>query len=141
MWLICFSFAQRLLSLTRLITYRRLGVIVLLIALFIQSFTRVLIISDYYVNTENYAINCENKAIVEMHCNGQCQLMKKLDKEETKDQSNPQRNIENNNKYFLSQEQIYIAFVTQVTDDQDFSILPDRKTIDRPHSIFRPPMG
>ncbi|WP_118196540.1 hypothetical protein [Albibacterium indicum] len=125
---------------TRFITYRHLGVAILLVALFIQSFTRVLIISDYYVNTESYAINCENKALVEMHCDGQCQLMKKLEKEDQKDQSNPQRNLENNNKYFLSQELSFVIFLTQDTEKSDFSILPDPKTIDRPHSIFRPPM-
>jgi len=126
--------------LLKFITYRCLGVVVLLIALFIQSFTRILIISDYYVNTESYAINCENKAMIEMHCNGQCQLMKKLDKEDQKDQSNPQRNLENNNKYFLSQELSIVNSFTQDIISQDFSILPDPKTIDRPHSIFRPPM-
>lgn len=75
-----------------------------------------------------------------MHCNGQCQLMKKLEKEDQKDQSNPQRNLENNNKYFLSQELSFVIFLTQDTETPDFSILPNPKTIDRPHSIFRPPM-
>lgn len=126
-------------TLAPLITYKKIGVAVLLCALFIQSFTRVLIISDYYVNTAAYAINCENKEVVELHCLGQCQLMKKLEKENKKDQSNPQRNIENNNKFFLSQEVAYIPYVPAELEKPLFSRLPNPKTIDRPHSIFRPP--
>lgn len=121
------------------ITYKNIGVAVLLCALFIQSFTRVLLISDYYVNTDDYAINCVNKELVELQCFGQCQLMKKLEKENKKDQGNPQRNLENNNKYFLSQELISAELIPVEIEKQHFALLPDPKTIDRPHTLFRPP--
>lgn len=111
----------------------------MLCALFIQSFTRVLLISDYYVNTDDYAINCVNKELVELQCFGQCQLMKKLEKENKKDQGNPQRNLENNNKYFLSQELISAELIPVEIEKQHFALLPDPKTIDRPHTLFRPP--
>lgn len=75
-----------------------------------------------------------------MQCEGQCQLMKKLEKEDKKDKGNPQRSLENNNKYFLSQEESHITLVSEEIEPEHFSLLPDSKAIDRPHSIFRPPM-
>lgn len=75
-----------------------------------------------------------------MHCLGQCQLMKKLEQEDKKDQSNPQRNIENNNKYFLSQEPSFSELLILDRDKQEFNTFPDLKVINRPHSIFKPPM-
>lgn len=66
-------------------------VAVLLLAVIGQTLNRSVIVTSYYANTSAYARNCENKARPKMHCNGRCQLMKKLRQEENKDKQNPER--------------------------------------------------
>jgi hypothetical protein len=67
-----------------------------------QTFNRFFIVVDYQLNKEYIAKTlCENKNKPQMHCNGKCQMMKKLQQEEKKDQQNPDRS--NVNKFeFIS---------------------------------------
>jgi len=57
----------------------------------IQTFNKSFVVYDYYANTGSYAKNCINKAKPQLHCNGKCQMMKKLQREEKKDQQNQER--------------------------------------------------
>jgi len=109
-------------------------------ALIIQSFNKALIISDYYLNTARYALKCENKAKVELHCNGHCQMTKKLKQEDEKDKKNPERRVENHNDfYFFDQTQFDVPVLVFQDAELKFPFTPDGETIDRPHSIFKPP--
>jgi len=63
----------------------------LIVAFFAQTFSKGLIVANYYTNTSVFAKNCINKVKPQMHCNGKCQLMKKLKQEENKDSQNPER--------------------------------------------------
>lgn len=65
--------------------------ILLLLALSVQALNKVRIVLSYYANTAAYAKNCENKSRPQMHCNGKCQMMKKLRQEQNKDESAPER--------------------------------------------------
>lgn len=57
--------------------------------------------ADYELNKGFIAKNlCENRTRPWLHCNGQCQLMKKLKQEEKKDQTNPNRKQENNSEVY-----------------------------------------
>lgn len=47
-----------------------------------QTFSNAIIVADYYINTASFAVKCENKNKPQMHCNGQCQMIKQLEKEE-----------------------------------------------------------
>lgn len=67
-----------------------------------QTFNRAFLVADYYINTESFAKDCENKAVVELKCKGKCQLMKKLAEEEKKDQRMPDRKLENKNEVISS---------------------------------------
>ena len=58
----------------------------LLAAIALQTFNRGLIVSGYYLKA--YVKNCENKAKPQLHCNGRCQMMKKLNAEENGDKQN-----------------------------------------------------
>ena len=51
-------------------------------ALIAQSFSRSLLLADYLVNVEAYKKQCVNKAKPMLHCNGKCQMLKKLKKQE-----------------------------------------------------------
>ena len=55
--------------------------------LIIQTFSKWLVIMEYAINKEYIAKNlCVNRSKPKLHCNGKCQLMKKMAAEE--DQSN-----------------------------------------------------
>ena len=70
---------------------RRIPVLVLMLALLMQTLNRGCIVWSYYINTAAYAKNCENKAKPKLHCNGKCQMMKKMRQEENKEKQNPER--------------------------------------------------
>ncbi len=57
----------------------------------IQTFFSLFITAGYYLNTPVYAANCVNKSKPQMHCNGKCQLQKKLNEENNKDKQNTER--------------------------------------------------
>jgi hypothetical protein len=61
-------------------------VILLIIAIFAQTFHKPLQWADYKINLETYKRNCINKERPAMHCNGQCQLLKKWQQKKTSSQ-------------------------------------------------------
>lgn len=68
----------------------------MLLSLLLQTFQGFAIVGDYYLNTSAFAKNCINKARPQMHCNGKCQMMKKLKQEEKKSAQNPEKNVNKN---------------------------------------------
>ena len=75
--------------------FKQITAILLIAAFMAQSFNGTFIMINYYVNTSAFAKNCVNKAKPKMHCNGKCQMMKKLQEEESKDQQLPARKFDN----------------------------------------------
>ena len=75
----------------------------LLVAFVVQTFSSGFIVLNYYTNIAAFAKNCVNKARPKMHCNGKCQVMKKLQEEEKRDQQMPERKFENKADLFFSQ--------------------------------------
>jgi hypothetical protein len=124
--------------------YRQLTAFIFLAAFLAQTFSRTFVIADYYTNTSKYTKNCENKARPKMHCNGKCQMMKKLQQEEKKDQENPERKAENKNEIILSTKSFFANVPTQyLIDSKSKKLLPssDGKSIDRSFDIFHPPQA
>jgi len=110
----------------------------IIISFLAQNFSRQLIVAGYYSNTASFAKNCENKARPMMHCNGKCQLMKKLQQEEKKDQQNQERRGENDEvlsskSYFTS-----ITFFSFQTKPVYYSISCSG-TVTMPRFCFHPP--
>jgi hypothetical protein len=60
----------------------------LIIAFAAQTFSGAFIQLGYAVNPEAFAKYCVNKARPKLHCNGKCQMMKKIREEEKKEQEN-----------------------------------------------------
>ena len=54
-------------------------VIALFLALLAQQFSRPVVLADYLVNLDRYKKDCVNKARPLLHCNGRCQMKKKLE--------------------------------------------------------------
>jgi len=60
-----------------------LAVILFSLVTLLQSFSKWVIMADYEINKEYISKNlCINKKRPKLHCNGKCQLMKKLAEEE-----------------------------------------------------------
>ena len=60
----------------------------LIIAFAAQTFSAAFIQLGYAVNPAAFAKYCVNKAKPKLHCNGKCQMMKKIKEEEKKEQEN-----------------------------------------------------
>jgi hypothetical protein len=75
----------------------------LLLAFVASSFSKAVIVADFYANQESIAKNlCENKGNTKMHCCGRCQLRKRLAKDANQEQSNPERRVDNKETLFVS---------------------------------------
>ena len=97
--------------------------------------------ADYVLNSATYAKNCENKAIPTMHCNGKCQMMKKILQEEKKDQENTQRR-ENLKHEVLSSKSFFATITTPDSKSILANKIPsisDGSSLDRCFDIFHPP--
>lgn len=126
------------------VIYRQLSALMLFAAILAQTFSKSFVMADYYANTSKYAKICENKARPEMHCNGKCQMMKKLQQEEKKDQESPERKLENNTEIIVSTK----SFFATVSAQGLIIIKPKRmwpssegNPIDRSFDILRPPQA
>ena len=75
--------------------FKQVAAIFLILAFTAQTFSAGFAMLNYYANTAAFAKNCENKDKPKMHCNGKCQMMKKLKQEQKQDQQNPERKSEN----------------------------------------------
>jgi len=114
---------------------------VFLLAFASQTFYKAFIVFDYAANTKAYARNCVNKSRPKMHCNGKCQMMKKLQEEERKDAQNAERKSENKNENILSSRSFFITSTVFAIEQQNISYpdLTAGKAINMPRSCFRPP--
>lgn len=112
----------------------------MLLAFLAQLLSRPFIMADYYINTAAYAKNCENKAKPKLHCNGKCQMMKKLKQEENKDKQNPERKADNKEEV-LSANSFYTTLAPkfQVKIEVTYPVSAGDKAVDMPRSIFHPP--
>ena len=113
---------------------------IFLTAFAMQTFTKAFIVFDYVANTKNYAKNCVNKARPKMHCNGKCQMMKKIQEEEKKEQQNQDRKDEAKNQVLSTK-----SFFASLTPIQPtivsvaYTLPSNGKAIKMPRTHFHPP--
>jgi hypothetical protein len=120
--------------------FRYITAFLLLAAFAAQTFQRVAIVLDYYTHPAAYARNCENKARPMMHCNGRCQMMKKLKQEEKKDQDNPTRKAEHKNEVISSKSSFATVRVNSIPYHHVFHLLlTSGYPADRSLPVFHPP--
>lgn len=106
-----------------------------------QTFSRAFIVVDYLTNSESFAKACENKTKPQLHCKGKCQMMKKIQEEEKKDQNNPERRLENKAEIVLSSKSFYPGILALSFEQQlNFILTAPGKTIKMPRTILRPPI-
>lgn len=113
---------------------------ILFFAAFIgQTFNKPFIIVDYYANNEAYLKACINKARPKMQCNGKCQMMKKLQEEEKKEQQLPGARPDTKTEIFSGDNFTYTietpsVIIKKIFQDYIRQILPASN-----NSIFHPP--
>jgi len=117
------------------------GSILILLVLF-QAFSKWVIMAEYTINKDYIAKNlCENKARPMLHCNGKCQLMKKLAEEEKQNSSSS--NTGNNIKVsdVLFTHEISTLCITNLPEEKATfnSELILSKSSAHLSSIFHPP--
>jgi len=120
--------------------YRQFAAILFLTAFLLQVFQQNVLVLDYTFNTAAFAKACENKPRPVMHCNGKCQLMKKLQEEEKKEQQNPGHKAENKNDVASVQTSFatlpQLSLTASLTHHPHFLTAYPRGTS---FDIFRPP--
>lgn len=122
--------------------FKAVSTILLLLAFAAQTFRDGFVMLDYYTNTAAFAKNCENKARPKMHCNGKCQLMKKIQEEEKKDEQLPERKFENKievlycKSFFNSPATTFSVIASKATP-----IDKNDPAIDIPYDFFHPPQA
>lgn len=121
--------------------FKQLITFILLMSFAAQTFNKVFIVVDYYVNTSAFAANCENKAKPFMKCNGKCQMMKELKEEAQKDHQYPDRRGENKNEIVLSNQ----SFFTTINPlpisgiQRNYFFTNEGKVVKIHRGIFHPP--
>ena len=120
--------------------FRVVTVIVLLCSFAAQSFMGTFIILDYHYNKSAFVKNCENKTRPQLHCNGQCVLMKKLQDAEKKEQQVPERKLEIKNDWVSTRAFLNTMPSPLVTISSEYNLplihQPSRGFL---HAIFHPP--
>lgn len=119
---------------------RPVGAIFFFLIFSAQTFNEVVVVLDYYLNTASFAKDCENKARPMLHCNGKCQMMKKLKEQEKKGQQMPERKNENKNQSALSSSYFLSSIVTfNKTFNSFFVPVYLGNETKMPHTVFHPP--
>ena len=105
-----------------------------------QTFSRSIAMADYLVNLEAYKKACINKAKPKMHCNGKCQMIKKLKKQEGNNQANMPAPIFNQNELVLSSKSFFPSlYIVNVKYTSTFFTYTDDFSSSYLGSIFHPP--
>ncbi|HJU45470.1 MAG TPA: hypothetical protein VJ647_01750 [Chitinophagaceae bacterium] len=118
--------------------FRQIIATILLLAFVFQTFYRTVIIMDYYTNTAAYAKNCENKARPKLHCNGKCQMMKKIKEEEKKEKEDAERRVVKNE--VISSRSFFASILyIEVKEDRTYILHDTGSPVDIAVSFFHPP--
>jgi hypothetical protein len=121
---------------------RYIAAILLIVAFAIQTFKGGFVIFDYYSNTAAFAKNCINKAKPKLHCNGKCQMMKKMQEEEKKDQQVPERKFENKIEVVSSKSFFYTTATTfSILASKATTVEKDHPLTDMAYDFFHPPQA
>jgi hypothetical protein len=121
--------------------FKHTAVILLIAAFVIQTFSSGFIMLNYYTGTGTYAKNCVNKARPALHCNGKCQLMKKLKQEESRDKQNPERKNAGKDEVLYLATELYIAPLSGSHFANTYPPYNSKPASEIAFDFFQPPRG
>ncbi len=105
-----------------------------------QTFNRYVIIADYNINPQAFANNCINKAKPQMHCNGKCQMMKKILEQEKKEKKAlEKKGVETFDSFCSKSFFATTSSLKKLPQKKQYAFLNSPKAIKRTFKIFRPP--
>ena len=120
--------------------FKYAATILLLVAFITQTFRQAAIVGGYYIDNQQYAKNCINKSKPQLHCNGKCQMMKKLKQEQKKDQQTPDRKPEKSIDQYCSLKNITHTLFFEINGSKTHQPLTSSGTpVKMPRSLLRPP--
>ena len=113
----------------------------LLFALTLQSFYRSVMVLDYEIHLPNYIAQCINKAKPQLHCNGQCVLMKKI-KEKEKQEAKKNMLVYEYSAHYTHKEPLLLMDYNPVLEfiSPHFSPYYNSYSYSFKSSLFRPPI-
>ena len=113
----------------------------ILVVFLAQTFSRYVTLADYYTNTAEYARNCENKDKPWMHCNGHCQLSKKLKQQDTNDKQLPEKKSGKVNNTVISSRSFFttVSLKDLLVVGIQYAPHPIGKAVKMPQPFFHPP--
>jgi len=106
-----------------------------------QTFNKSFVVYDYYVNTATYAKKCINTSKPKLHCNGKCQMIKKLQQEKKKEQQNQESKTHFKIQVTLSSKSFFAIappFIVS-TSKISYPLLIGAKERKIAQSVFHPP--
>lgn len=124
-----------------MVIIRHIIIGLLLLSLVAQSFSKAVMVADFYANQDYIArYLCVNRNNTAIKCEGICQLKKRFKQEENKDKENPEGKSENKNEVISSKS----FYPTGLIASRSFlaTTYPPAKVfkpVDRPSSHFHPP--
>lgn len=123
--------------------FKKITTLVLLVAFATYTFSRVVVVFGFYANQQEIAAKlCENKDKPALKCNGKCQLSKKLQSLEKKEQQNPERKVENTPQDISSRS--FYSTLSIISLHKTHHWLKSRdygKPVHRSFAVFRPPIS
>ena len=124
----------------RLLIVKKIFTLVLLAAFAVQSFNNTLIVFNFYVTQRKIAATvCENRYRPMLHCDGKCQLAKKIKQEENKNNQNPERKPENKNEVISSKSFFITGLFVIPINNTLYKNYIEKKLSNTPPSVFHPP--
>ncbi|VTR35081.1 Uncharacterised protein [Sphingobacterium thalpophilum] len=114
----------------------------LLVALTLQSFYRSIMTMEYQIHLTDYLAKCINKDKPQLHCNGQCVLMKKIKEKEKEETKKDLLVYEYNSLYVHKENTVFKMYQPKEETDQSlFSTYPIDYRFSYHTSVFRPPIS
>jgi hypothetical protein len=112
----------------------------LLAALMVQTFSRSIAMADYMVNLEAYKKACINKAKPKLQCNGKCQMLKKVKKQEGDSEASAPVLKLNHLEVVLSSKSFFPSIsVVSTNNSSSYFTYTDDYSSDYLGAIFHPP--
>jgi hypothetical protein len=110
----------------------------LLLAVFLQTFSKAVTYVDFCVNRESIARTlCENRDNPILHCGGRCVLHKRLAKQGNEDKNAPEKKETAGHLFWAAWPALSFVFFHDVSSRVSPS--SDKRTVDRPGTCFQPP--
>ena len=112
----------------------------LLLAFAASTFSRAVIVVDFYANQDYIAKTlCENRDKPMAHCCGRCQLRKRLANQDKQDKNSPERETNNREVLFFHETSQAIALPVVSCTQLAYRPYASGRPVDQAVGVFHPP--